>query len=58
MVSQAADFYRADNTNSKKARKSENLTGSERSLDYLMQAPPQIVQLYIKRTLEEMTQKI
>lgn len=58
VVSQAADFYRADNTNSKKARKSENLTGSERSLDYLMQAPPQIVQLYIKRTLEEMTQKI
>jgi hypothetical protein len=57
VLSQAADFYRDDNINSKKPKSSESLTGNERSLDYLMQAPPQIAQLYIKRTFEELTQK-
>lgn len=58
VVNKAADFYRSDNIEPTKTDKFEAHVGSERSLDYLMQAPPQIAQLYIKRALEELTKRI
>ena len=58
VVNKAADFYRSDNIEPTKTDKVEVPVGSERSLDYLMQAPPQIAQLYIKRALEELTKRI